>query len=155
MNFFTKKKKKGFTLIELLVVIAIIGILASIVLVSVSGAQRRARDARVTAAMDQFRTQTTLLADTNNGDHASSTIVCTSASVNTSIETLCDDIDDNASGTLTVYVNDDGAGYCATVQLQGSEQHWCVDGDLVSKSYAASPATCVVGCEAGQSCTCE
>lgn len=51
-----KTNNRGFTLIELLVVIAIIGLLSSIVLVSMGGVRAKARDARRASDLRQIST---------------------------------------------------------------------------------------------------
>ncbi|MDP3093947.1 MAG: type II secretion system protein [bacterium] len=61
----------GFTLVELLVVIAVIGLLASIVLVSMGSAREKARDARRQADIRQIGTAMELYYSDNSEEYLS------------------------------------------------------------------------------------
>jgi prepilin-type N-terminal cleavage/methylation domain-containing protein len=63
----------GFTLIELLVVIAIIGILSSVVLVSVSGSQKKGRDGRRVSDIKQIQLALSLYYEANTDYPAGTT----------------------------------------------------------------------------------
>jgi len=124
------KDKQGFTLIELLVVIAIIGILSSIVLISLKGAKDRANDGRIISDMSQLRTQAEIIHDIN-GSYASTTCSaygdpCTCQ--DDDIETLCTDIN-KSGGSLTIHYDSANDKYCAEVQLN-TGKWYCVDHEL-------------------------
>ena len=117
--------KKGFTLIELLVVIAIIGILSGTVVVSMSGAQGTAKDARIKSSLGQIRTATEVYKFGDGGGYYKTAMW----TEDTAISTLLSDI--NAQGGAARVVGIDhateGTKWCVSKILVGaSTTHWCV-----------------------------
>ena len=64
-----KKDNRGFTLIELLVVVAIIGLLASIIIVTLNSTRAKARDARRMVELRQISLAIELYAADNDGNY--------------------------------------------------------------------------------------
>jgi prepilin-type N-terminal cleavage/methylation domain-containing protein len=137
-----KNNKKGFTLIELLVVIAIIGILSGTVIVSMSGAQDSAKNARIQAGMDQLRSAAEvyrLLHGTYGNDTTNFTTTGDGLLIKNDIEAA------GGSGAFTVEFNTEGTAYCMSSKLNGTDAGYiCMDstGKAGKTASACTSHTC-------------
>ena len=146
------RKNRGFTLIELLVVIAIIGILASIVLISLRNMTDRAKDTRIKSAMSQARTIAQLIYDDYPSEgyqyfceaggtgfaHAS-----LSADYRDQLNTLEADIFDQQP-TDEIHCTSSVTDFCASAKLIVGGNYFCIDDDgnaLVTSTNPCSTAS--------------
>lgn len=132
-------KKKGFTLIELLVVIAIIGILASIVLVSLGSARNKASDVAIKADLSGLRASGELHAMDYDGSYAT---FCTIAGGD--VSRAMAGIETNGIAVGEHDCNSVLTAWAACSQLNAADPAgaWCVDSTGVSK-VITTKATCV------------
>ena len=142
-------KRRGFTLIELLVVIAIIGILASIVLVSLGTARNKAKDAKIQTDVAQIRS----IAEMINGDNTAYTALCSGNNINitagghnyiSETTTLRNDIATQLGVALTPGTN---------IACQATSSVYCVSADLVAGTFYCIDSTGKAGTVAALTCT--
>ena len=140
-------KKRGFTLVELLVVIAVIGLLASIIVVSLNTARKRARNAAIKQALAELRIAAEWEYDQNENYDG----VCTGANDITdsgNFGRIKASIDKNMGTTAKVCRDSGDAActgnkWCTRVANMPNGGNWCVDYTGYSGStVACDDATC-------------
>ena len=136
-------KKKGFTLIELLVVIAIVGVLASIVMVSMSGATSKAKDSRVQGDLSQVRNLAELIYDTDGDFYDRVCVSATSlgtghASYGTQLTVVQNDIEANCATDGWIACHDASTTFCVEVELDSGGGFYCIDSEGRKQINSAS-----------------
>jgi len=143
--------RQGFTLIELLVVIAIIGMLSSVVLVSLNSARGKGADAAIKANMSSARTQAEIVYD-SQGAYGAANVTTVATCPTTGASLFLDPIiaqqifQIKAVSVIVAcasYFNANGGSWAMASSLKSSPTlGWCVDSmGIVKGTTLSGPAT--------------
>ncbi len=132
---FKQKLQRGFTLIELLVVIAIIGILASVVLASLSTAREKGSDAAIQQSVSNIRSQAEITGSQANGTIDYSGVCAAVNSIETNVDAK------NGAGGAT-YCDNQTDTWVFAADLVGQDTDYiCTDSTGASSITAGDVAT--------------
>jgi len=148
-------KIKGFTIIELLIVTAIIGIISSVVLVSLNTAREKAQNTKIKAQLSQLNTSAELYSD-QNGHYGTETTSCSGTGsffIDPSASVLIS-AGESASGFSATCVSDNGLGsvgnatsWAVSLPLKtSSTTSWCANSIGESKQGTATLVSNVASC---------
>lgn len=152
LKIFSTKKRRGFTLIELLVVVAIIGVLATIVLVSLNTARQKARDAQRLGEIREIATAMGRYFSDNGVYVTAAAGTPIPASIKTALSQYMsvpnDPSGDSTRGYKWLDNSSDSSNYCVYVQSEANFSVWFVASKITSgkKTSGGAPEsldTCV------------
>lgn len=151
------RRRDGFTLLELLVVVAIVGLLTTVVIVSLNNASNKGKDAGVMSNLRNAISQGEIVFNSRTANKDSYTNVCTNglvdgvlgvgAQVSNAAKSVgltgSPNYTTNGTGTgTTATCNNSASAWAAEVPLIGSTnlspKMWCVDSTGKSKEKATS-----------------
>jgi len=135
-----RKLTEGFTLIELLVVIAIIGVLASVVLVSLNSARKKGKDAAVISDVEQARTT---IESGWNGKTYTDLVAGASTSAVGPNASLISQLANDAANQNSLPTNANPTGLNISTTASGNVTTYAIYGMLVSTK---APATQMYFC---------
>lgn len=123
----SQKRSKGFTMIELMVVIAIIGILAAIILVSLSNARNAGKNAKIKSDIQQLRAIAITYQDIKKADGTPdwAAFIADPASVKLRVDLAAQNGDANAYKVF--WDTATSAKLCQSSPLVGSSDYYCAD----------------------------
>jgi len=123
-----RMKNKGFTLIEILITVTIIGVLASVVVGSLSTAREKGNDAAIKSTFSSLRSEAEIIFD-DTGSYAT---FCTE---------IANFIANAETKSLDVNCIDATTRWAIEAQLNATDEYYCVDSTNKSFTTDASSIT--------------